>query len=69
MGKRKMDVDHRSKLIRSSLVLLDVTQADIARAAGVSRQMVSHVIYGKRKSAKVENVLLKLGIPESLVRY
>ena len=58
----------RHRLIKGLLAMNGVTFAMIARECSVSRQMVAAVVKGDRRSAKVEPLLIKYGIPESLVR-
>lgn len=47
---------------RRKIALLDagITAADVARAAGVRRPMVSQLIYGAARSARVEAVFAQL---------
>jgi transcriptional regulator with XRE-family HTH domain len=50
--------------IQERLDSLDMTQADLARQAGVSRQLVSSTLLGEKHSPPVLEALRKLGVPE-----
>ena len=49
--------------------LLDVglTQADIAREAGVSEALVSYAISGRRNPKRIQPILKKHGCPSALI--
>ena len=49
----------RRELIRRSLFLGGITQAAIARRAGVSRGMVCHVVAGRKAHIKVQAALAR----------
>lgn len=50
---------------KAALVLKGVKQADIARRLGVAPTHVSDVIYGRRRSARVEEAIAEaLGRPQ-----
>lgn len=57
----------RHRLLRSWMVGNGITGADIARKAGVTRQMVSHVVVGRCRSPKVESAFLAAGVPKHLL--
>ncbi len=59
--------EDRHRFIRGYLTLRGITLSEIAKEAGVSRQMVSAVSKGTKRSEKVEQVLIKYGIPQSLL--
>ncbi len=57
----------RAREIRSHLVRKGVTETQIAKKLGISQQMVSAVIYGKKKSLRVEQALVAAGVPKELI--
>jgi len=46
--------------IKIELLKRGIKQVDIARALGVSRSVVSHVIAGRRRSRRVEKYIRRL---------
>ncbi|MGA2225565.1 MAG: DNA-binding protein [Syntrophobacteraceae bacterium] len=58
----------RHRFIKGYLALSGITFAQIGREAGVTRQMVGAVVQGQKRSAKVEELLLKYGVPEALLK-
>ena len=54
----------QTKEIKKWKIDHDVDHAMIATRAGVTREMVSMVISGRRKSANVANVIIKMGCPK-----
>jgi hypothetical protein len=54
----------QTKEIKKWKIDHDVNHAMIAAKAGVTREMVSMVILGRRKSANVANVMVKMGCPK-----
>jgi len=59
---------NRHRFVKGYFGMQGVTFAEIAREAGVSRQMVVAVSQGLRKSEKVEKAFINRGIPEALLR-
>lgn len=63
-GQKRADVKRQ---IQHLLDVQGQSFADVARAAGVSRQTVSATMNGFRHSPRVLQVLRALGIPEELL--
>lgn len=59
--------ESRHRFIKGYLAMRGVSFSEVAKQAEVSRQMVSAVSKGERRSEKVEKVLAKHGIPESFL--
>lgn len=57
----------RHRFIKGYLAMRGITFAAIGEEAGVSRQMVVAVSQGKKRSEKVELVLVKYGIPKAFL--
>ncbi len=55
------------KGIKKWLIDLNMTQDQIAKAAGVSRPLVSLTISGRRKNKQVIDFLLSKGCPRNLL--
>jgi len=66
-----MKTNSQKKRINIALLEVDLCQADIAREIKTTRQYVSNVINGLKRSARVEDLIAeKTGIPvESLFIY
>lgn len=58
---------NRLKEIKKWLIEKDLTQADIAREAGVTPVTVHHFCRGYVKSKNIKSVFLKFGCPEELL--
>lgn len=58
----------RARKIKAKLMLAGVKQSDVAASLGVSRQMVCDVIAGRKKSARIEEALIKAGVSEELLK-
>jgi transcriptional regulator with XRE-family HTH domain len=56
----------RRRLLRAEMVRLGITGAQIARQLGTGRSWVSMVLAGKHHSAKVEEALIRAGVPAEL---
>ncbi len=59
--------NERHRFIKGYLAMQGISFSEIAKEAEVSRQMVSAVSRGDRQSGKVEEILVKHGIPRSLL--
>jgi len=57
----------RHRFVKGFLALKGLTFSSIAKEAGVTRQLVSAVSKGQRRSKMVEEVLIKHGIPKSFL--
>lgn len=53
-----------TRRVRAWMVLQDVTQQDVASRVGVTPQMVSLFILGRRRSAKLTQFYVEQGCPE-----
>lgn len=54
--------------IKSLLVLKGIKSCDIAKAAGCSKAMVSHVISGQRQSGRIRKIIARrLGKPVNVL--
>ena len=52
--------------IKKRLITLDISQADIARKLGYTRQHISAIINGKQESLEIETLILEeLGISDT----
>jgi len=53
-----------AKKIKMLMIEKDITGADIARIAGVSRSAISHIIAGHSKSQRLRQLIAKeIGVP------
>ncbi len=55
------------RLVRSAMIARGVTISQIARKLGVTRQHVSYVMAGERKSPRVIRTLIEAGVPVELL--
>lgn len=65
--RSKFSNETMHRYIRAHLILKGVTLADVAKEAGISRQLVSNVARGETRNENVIKVFMKHGIPEALL--